>query len=233
MVDDVGRLLAEREKAHQGDRDGGYALVRDLLEVLGGVDEPGRRSARARLLAWVDARDPRMWGVALETLVQEGSADTPPALEARLRSGEHDGEWREQVLLALLRLRYAPARDLYAAHVEAGMREGRPFVLRLLQHLYALDRERALALSARYFGEHLPGQEDELKGFAQGQLTALAELDESLVPELVRRTSAVRPLAGRRLARLFAGNLEMPWLRERIGADRAARLAEGIAHAAD
>jgi hypothetical protein len=176
----------------------------------------------------VDARDERLWGVALEALVEEGADETAVALEGMLRSGEHDGEWREEVIAALMRMRYAPALDLYVQHVEAGVRNGSPAALSLLKHLYAFDRERALALSAGYMGEHLPEEADELGGLVQGQLVGLAQMDESLVPELVRRVAAVRLDAGRAVARMMAEFLDMPWLRERLGEAAAGRLEESV-----
>jgi hypothetical protein len=230
-VDDARRRLLHLAEAHRGEGDGGYALARDLLAALREGGEADRRDARAQLLAWVDGQDARMWGVALEALVQDGAAETGAALEALLRAGGRDAEWREQVILSLLRMRYAPALDLYVEAVEVGVREGRPFVLRLLQHLYALNAERALSLSARFFAGHLPAEEEELAGFVQGQLSALAELDESLVPLLVRRTAAADPAAGSALVRRMSGFLEMPWLRDRLGAPRAARIKESLAAA--
>lgn len=221
--------LLELEDAHRGDKDGGYALVADLFRLLSGQDEPGRRAVREQLLERVDCRDERLWGVALEALVEEGAGETASALEGMLRSGTHDGEWREHVIAALMRMRYAPALDLYVEHIEAGVRDGSPAALSLLRHLYAFDRERALALSAGYLAEHLPEEADDLGGLVQGQLVALAELDASLAPELVRRTSAIRPDAGRALARLMSGFLDMPWLRERLGVATATALQEDLA----
>lgn len=227
--EELRRRLLDLKEAHRADKDGGDAMARDVFRMLREPGEPRRREVRAVLLEAVDRKEERLWGAALDALIREGADGTATALEQQLRSGVHDGQWREQVLLALLRARYAPALDLYLAHIEAGVRNGRHFVLRLLQHLYALDRERALAFSARYFGEHLPAETEVLAGFAQGQLVALAQLDASLVSELVRRTAAISPGAGHELARLMSEDLDLSWVQERLGTASAARLKESLA----
>jgi hypothetical protein len=229
--DSLRSYLLELKDGHRGERDGD-ALLRDVVRLLASQDEPGRRTVREQLLELVDGQDARLWGVALGSLVQEGAAETAPALEGMLRSGAHGRQWREQVVLALMRMRYAPALDVYVEHVEAGVREESPAALSLLQHLYALDRERALTLSAGYLGAHLPNEADELAGLAQGQLLSLADLDESLVSELVRRTASVNPRGGRELARMMREFLEMRFFQERLGEATATRLKERVASAA-
>src|SRR5438105_4416781 len=142
--------LRQLEQHHLDDRDGGYSLARDILSLWERLDVGDGSILQKRLLQMVANKEPSLWGVALEVLVSKALGGTPQELEKLLRQATGDQEWREQIILALLRLRYNKALDIYIPYIQSSIDQGRP-VCALLAYLYGVDSNSCIRLSSEFF----------------------------------------------------------------------------------
>jgi hypothetical protein len=226
--DAIEEKLQEIDRFYRGENETADQQIREMRRMLEVPDGVLRRNVREYFLDLVNLEG-GPWGLALEALLADGHPDSMAGLEALARKGRRNREWQSYVLGALARGRYQPAMDLYVASAEAAVQHNDAWGLGLLQHLYALDQERALELSSRYFANQLPRHMDDIRGMVQMQLMATAERGEALVAELVRRTSSKSPGAGASLTELFLEELEMDWMKRLLGVEKINRISECLA----
>jgi hypothetical protein len=231
IADELLRLETEYRHVY----DGGYALVRAIREWARRLDTPSRQILWDLLFESVAKQESGLWGVALDTLVEENPENIAQRLENLLVRGEMSDEGRHYVVFALLRLGYLPAAAKCFDYIkEALLRDGPTNILSVLAASCRVDSEECIKLSACYFGRVLRSEKaaDEYRGSISAFVRHFLDVDERLLGELVRRTKLVNADAGMRLARLMVEYLAKPFFAREVGLARATAL-EGQIHAAE
>jgi hypothetical protein len=214
------------EDGHRGDRDGGYALVRAICQARAEL-EPGPASVVSEVLADVVRQKEGLWGVALDALVDCGAASEVASLADAMP--RHDDEWRDNVVLAFLRLGQAQLRDRILEHLQAALPHPRTVTVPTLAALCKIDREACIELGARFFEKaHADGRCTDVEGYIPTFVQYFVEVDDQLLSELVRRMARLRPAAGHWLALCFDAHFAKPWIPRELGAERAARLRNEV-----
>jgi hypothetical protein len=232
--DEALELIRSLNDEHRNDRDGGYALVHAIKLVHGQIEPDARVSFASALADLVRAQDQQLWGVALEALVQVGANQELAALGEELAGRSHDGQWKDHVVLGLLRLEQRPFRERILEHVHASLGTPRRLTVPIVAALCRIDRDASLELSAEYFADaHRRGLSFEAEAFAPAFVRHFLAVDDQLLASLVHRVTAALPEAGLWLARCFVGYLSKPWMREELGNERSASLGAAITAAAE
>ena len=215
----IAELIADIYQDHSFDRDGGYGLVEAILRFMNQLQEGDQRTLRDYLLERVNEEDPRLWGIALEVLVQEGSYEASDKLEAILSSNNRPQEWIDQVIFGLLRMGHDGAvLDIYVQHIQSKLDHDEP-VCAELAHLHKVNPSLSLKLSAQFFAKQLSS--------SNGVTTAencipvfvynYPEQDEDALSKLVKETSVLNQEAGQHLSRIIIDYLSKPWVIKDLG----------------
>jgi hypothetical protein len=219
-------LLRLRDE-HERDRDGGYALVEAIRRARDGL-EPGDRGFIAEALGdLVRGQDPQLWGVALEALVQLDEAEQVVSLGGEIDSSTRSGEWKDNVVLGLLRLEQRQFREHLLRHVRESLGSPRKLTIPIVAALCRVDREVCLELAVTFFDE-AHAKTRNVEGFIPAFVRNFVAVDDALLAELVHRLSARRVEAGQWLADGFDAYLSKPWMIKELGSDRVARLRHDV-----
>jgi hypothetical protein len=215
--------------AHRDDGDGGYALLRHVLEFAKQLQGNERETLRNELLRLVALRDRTLWGVALEALVPQWKEAISPSLNGLLNEGSQDEEWESHVLLALLRLRYVPVADRAVMHISSRIARGDRTVLPMLAALSGIDAERCLNTAVPFVLDIVrAGQFDKLVGYVPAFVNHFLDNDPQLIMSLIQRLSVRDCGVGRKVGEAFCNYLNRAYVREQIGDARVASLVNDI-----
>ena len=218
---------------HRHDRDGGYDTIR-AIQFFWHTLEPCRQLAlKGVLLGWVVRRERNVWSLALEVLVQEHARDVAPELLSGVRAGHHDPEWRDDVVLAVLRLEYAEEVEYCRRYVEQRLVECRPPALALMAALVRVSPDVGIDVASRYLAEakrrHL---EARVEPWAATIVRHYLAADERLLGQLVHAIHQSDPEAAGWLAQVLEDHLAKPWMVRELGAERVVALRSEITAAA-
>lgn len=220
--DELFSIVNELIDSHKSDRDGGYGLICALANLRTRFDRDQQMLLREYLLEQVAAKNPRLWGVALETLVGDNYEGVAATLESMVRSDPKDEEWTEQVVLALLRMGH-DALDIYVPHIQKLLAHGRP-ACGELANLYRVSPDLSLKMSAEFFVKELSTSvgprnlEHCLMVFTYN----FPKLDESSLAQLVAYTRQLDTSAADRLRSLLIDFLGKPWVIKDLGIEKDA-----------
>jgi hypothetical protein len=160
----------------------GYAFVRAIQAYRQSLTHAEQECLRDVLFESLTHEDPQLWGVALESVIREAAPDTPDRLMHVFAGSEHSVEWKDQVILGLLRLAYKEALLLSLAHITAGLEQNRLAVLPLLAALCKVDANHAVRIAAQYLGTHLgsEAQAVEIRGYIPAFVRYSVQTDRDL-----------------------------------------------------
>jgi hypothetical protein len=230
---EVQELIRRLNGEHQDDHDGGYALVAALKDARDAVEPDEREFFTESLADLVKDKDPELWAVALEALVQLGESQAVASLGDEVTESTQDERWKDYVVLGLLRLGQGRFRDPILEHVGASMANPRPLTLPIIAALCRIDREACLEIASKYFADaHRRGNVRELEGFVPAFVRNFVAVDDQLLAEFVRRLVTREPEVGRWLARSLSDYLAKPWIMQELGNERSKRLQGDVAVAA-
>jgi len=222
---EIKLLIKQLDREHSYDRDGGYGLVAEILKLRNHLDGTDQKKLRELLLELVAKQDRTLWGVALEVLLQEGSPETLIELESLIRSGKRIWEWKNQIILGLLRVGYDKALDIYLAHIQSGIYHNRPVGM-LLAHLYNIDPDLSIKMSSQFFGKHLSSEDGAsiVKGYIPAFVQNLTRKDEEPLLRLTAQTALISQQSGEKLRNLLLDYLSKPWVAREQGKEKVNRL---------
>jgi hypothetical protein len=227
--EEIRALVRQLSQKHKDDGDGGYALVAVLKQAREGLDPQSQGEFVQLLAEFVRMQDPELWAVALEALVQLGQSEHVSLLATELLESVPDEGRKDYVVLGLLRLSSGNIVEPVLQHIREALRKPRSLTMSMTAALCKVDRELGLDLAADFFvansgnaaGSDIPGQVAAL-------VRNLVQIQEQLVPELVRRVIVRNPDAGRWLATCIRSYLSQPWMVEDLGGARCRRLSDRI-----
>jgi hypothetical protein len=221
------KRLLRLNREHAADRDGGYALVEAIRRAEGELS-PGDRAVLAEALGdLVRGEHPQLWGVALEALVQAADRDQVVPLGPEIASPTRSDDWKDNVVLGLLRLGEGRLHGPIVAHVRSSLENERKLTIPILAALCRIDRETCLELAVEFFEDaHAKGR--KIDGFIPAFARNFIAVDEALLGELVHRLRARRVEAGESLAASFDAYVSKPWMLEELGSERVERLRSGL-----
>src|SRR2546430_2285362 len=106
--DEILRVLKRMDAEHHADGDGGYAFVDSLRAWSQTLDAGGRNTLWDVLIGLIEQPHPTLWGIAVEVLVEEHPEGVENKISSLLKMPNQHNEWRDQLVLALLRLGHKP-----------------------------------------------------------------------------------------------------------------------------
>ena len=218
---------------HRHDRDGGYDTIR-AIQFFWHTLEPCRQLAlKGVLLGGVVRRERNVWSLALEVLVQEHARDVAPELLSGVKAGHHDPEWRDDVVLAVLRLGYAGEVEYCRQYVEKRLVARPPGEVSLVAALVRISPGVGIDVASRYLAEakhrHLKaGIEPWAAIFVRHYLA----VDERHLAELIHAMHRNDPEAAGWFAEALERYLAKPWMVRRLGSERVFALRSEITAAA-
>jgi len=218
----ISEQLRELDERHYDDGDGGYVLLGEVIQYAKKLCLDDKDFLRQELLRLVDVRDRTMWGIALECLVQEWSSRIAADLNCLLSHENRTEEWEDQVLMALLRLRYKPVTTRAIAHISKRIAAHDRTVLPLLAALCKVESEDCLKLMAPFFIRIVnDGQKDKLPGYIPSVVSHLLDADPNLLALLLRRIAAENGPTAVCISQLFCEYLARPYVVEKLGKEKA------------
>jgi hypothetical protein len=114
-------------------------------------------------------------------------------------SPTRSSEWKDNLVLGLLRLGERQFREPILAHIRASMASPRKLTIPIVAALCRVDRDACLDLSVAFFDEaNAKGR--NVEGFIPAFVRNVVSVDESMLAELVRRLTRHRVGAGEWLA---------------------------------
>jgi hypothetical protein len=235
--DPIAAALEQLLDQHRSDADGGDRLVRAVIRHARGLMPGEREELQRHLIALVDQERAGVWPVALEVLVRTGSPATGRALAPMLVAGDRSSEWSDAVVLAMLRLGCANALGMCRDYVREELRLQHLGALPMLSWLYRTDVVFAVELGARFYADALgrggPALASvemrvELARHIPGQLDGLLANSTGSALDLIDRTTALDPEAGRLLAAMIRRYLSSGDSRSELGPRAVEALGEAI-----
>jgi len=213
---ELALLVNQKAEEHKSDKDGGYDLIAVLSQIYANLRETEQRQLREYLLEEIERKAPELWGVALEVLIRHGDDEIACKLEELARQAQ-DQEFKEQLILALLRMGYK-ASDIYIPHIQSLMAHNRP-VCAELAHLYRVSPQQSLEMAADFFARELSSEDGVRR--AENCIPVFVynypDEDERSLASLVDATRKLAPEAATELRRLIIDSLNKPWVGEFLG----------------
>lgn len=214
--------LLRLQQEHEADRDGGYDLVTAVRRVQDELS-PEDRAVLTEILGDLARAEQRLWGIALEALVQSGDREQVFALGGEIASTTHSDEWKDRVVLGLLRVGEQRLREPIVAYLRASLNNRRSLTVPTLAALSRIDRETCLELAVGFF-EDAHVKKLNVDGYIPAFVSNFVEVDDAMIGELIGRLRARRMDAGQSLAASFDEWLSKPWTLKELGAERVGRL---------
>lgn len=227
---DIIQQLRCWDNAHRFDKDGGYGLVRVIRRWASELDVKNHDTLVGALLELIFNQDETLWGVALEVLVEEDSQQVGDKLANMLEQSNLGGEWKDHIVLALLRVKHYPSITNCIKHIEMSLDNDRRLILPVLAALSHLSTETCLMLAARYFGRVLKcaPSVDRHRGYIPAFIRHFVEVDEKLVDELISRTRLIDHTAANSLVAMIDDYLARGVLQREVGHEKVKNLRRRI-----
>lgn len=222
--------LRQLDIDHRDDGDGGYGLVRAIRNFAQSLDMENRESFWDILFTLVEQQDATLWGVALEVLVQENLPEEGGRLSSLLGDDNRTDEWKDQIVLAVLRLSHLPSAPMCVSHIRGALQKGRRTALPILAALCHVDAEACITLAAEYFGRVADSDDffEKHQGYIPAFVRNFLEVDERLFRRLLERINAINPAAGEQLVQMLEKCLARPFFIQEIGRKKIVTLRESI-----
>lgn len=227
---EILQQLRKLDTAHRDDGDGGYALVRAIKDWATLLDPIGQENLWSVLIELVTQQDSTLWGVALEVLVQEHPSEAAAKLSYLVELSDREEEWKDQIVLALLRLGYRPSAAYCVSYIRTALADDRRVVLPLLAALCRVDIEACLSLSASYLGRVFKSDElaEKHRGYIPAFVRNFLEVDERLLRQLIERTKMADPHSASKLTAMIDDCLARPVFTREIGEAKVTVLRQAI-----
>lgn len=135
---------------HQTVADGGYALVRDVVQFLDTASPSEDFEARETMLRYIGDDRSDIWSVALEAAIQKWGGSIAPSIHELILQRDRGKEWTDYVLFALLRSRYLPIAPLALRRLESRLDGEDDSVFPHLCALGYADPHTSISLTAQF-----------------------------------------------------------------------------------
>jgi hypothetical protein len=185
----------------------------------------------------------KLWGILFDE-VKDGTVYSPTALEVfasarvsgvspqllELMRTLENSRWRDDILITLTRLGYAPALGYILKRIgEIDPAEPNPELGRvrdvLLLNFVRVDSERAIAMNAEHLATLMRhGRIEAMQGFLIGLLHVYMEVNASLLVHLLEKVGIHDAGAATAVRSELEGLLEKPWAVQTFGSERVVRL---------
>ena len=170
---------------------------------------------------------PQLWGVAIEALVQSGNGNQIAALGKDIGSPTRSGDWKDNIVLGLLRSGQQQFREPILAHIRQSIDTPRKLTIPIVAALCRIDRETCLELAAAFLDDaNRMGR--SVDGYIPAFVRNFVAVDDALLGELVARLFARRVEAGEWTATSFDTYLTKPWMLEELGSERIEQLRRSL-----
>lgn len=231
--EEMVRQLRKLDLEHAEDGDGGYALVRALLAFSVSLDDENRQCLWDVLMDLVVQRDRTLWGVALEVLIQKNQGGERLFIVLSSDAEDEDVEWKDQIVLGLLRLAWQPAVADCAKYIGRALSSGRRTALPLLAALSRVNADICVGMASSYFASALMRESgsEVYRGYIPAFVRNFLEVDKEIFRNLIEKTSKQNAVAGERLRRLFDSCLSLPAYSREFGVGVIAALRNEINNA--
>ena len=219
----IMEVLHELQREHYNDGDGGYILVASIRQWIGRQSPEERVEIYEVLLAVVQDTRPSLRGVALEVLTQQRSRHAASRLLSMVLQSKASQEWDDQVVLALIRMRYREGADFYLRYISEGLAEQvgdkRVGIVMMLAAFCRINREACIDLASLYYGTHLTSEKAvaEYSWAIPAFTRCFADVDKQLFAEIIRETRKVNAEAAVRLKNLFDEHLKKAFVIREFG----------------
>jgi len=225
ITEEVRRI--QREHYHDGD--GGYAAVGAIRSFWHELEPQSQESLKLELTKFVESREPTIWALAWEALVQEQAVDVGAEILCALQVHALDVEWSDEIVLGLLRLGYRAGSDYCRKYVGERLGVAGPLALPLVAALVRVSPEDGIELASAYLVESTREHLDErVNKYAPSFVRHYLAVDEGLlrrlISELMRRDEA----RAASFAVVLNEYLAKPWMVEELGDDRSAKIRAGL-----
>lgn len=210
--------LRKLDELHWNDGDGGYGLVNSIVAYHQTLSEADRIELRDYLLCLVRDEDRTMRGAALESLVQLWGKDVAPSFASLLDNHSMTDDWVAQILLATLRLGYAPLKDKALSFIERNLTVENRTYLPWLAALSQVDAQQCIRLASSYFAISCrSGSLRNIEGYVPAFVINFAEIDPTLLATLIASIAEEDDEAARETAKLFVSYLQQPFVAKQFG----------------
>jgi hypothetical protein len=225
----VNMMLADLAKAHGQDQDGGYAFAFAIRDLHGNLERREQAELVSALACSLLTRD-RLWRVAAEALIQIGSLERGAELVAAVRANSYDWEWRDDVIFALLCLRYVVEPTFYEEYVGRALEDERPHGVPLVAALARILPDESTGLLSRWLVRSRSRGKD-VEGYVATIVRNYLAADEKLLADLLRKIRRRNSDDARWFAGCMKSYLGKPWVLKELGDTRSARIRAEIASA--
>jgi len=214
---------------HLGDGDGGYAAVAAIRAFWHDLNPARHAALLSVLVEFVARREPEIWSIAWEALVQEKATSVAPELTRLLATRGSDPAFCDDLVLGLLRMGYRGQVTELRDYVSKRLAVAGPIILPLVAALARVAPDEGIALASEYITSawrtNLAARvEKYAPSFVRHYLAVGDELLPRLVSELTQRDVA----SGRGFGGALRAYLAKPWMLEELGAERSARLQDDL-----
>jgi len=234
MIDGIDSVAEIRrvEREHSKDHDGGYAAVAAIRELWHKLGPNGKESFKNTLVGLVLEREPAIWSLAWEALIQERIMDIGSTMLTALSVRESDVEWSDDIVMGLLRLGYRDGLEYLRAYVHSRLTQVGPFALPLTAALARISPEDSVQIAADYMvkakqDNSLMRVEKYTPAFVRHYVAVDDHLLQRLVTEIKRRDADLAKTIGANLT----SQILKPWILDELGPERSESIRVGIASA--
>lgn len=232
MIDPrVVNRLREMKDSHRDDKDGGDRLIQSIDRYAVRLDDEEYPIWWDTMVTLVAEEYPGLWSLCLAVLVDTKLYNPDHALFEMTSRTDHSKEWYEELVFALLRRGYAPARAYCLKYIRAARRENERDALPLIIDLVRVDRESSLAMLSEYYANELEenGSSEVARILIQGIVLLYLSIDAKMLIQLVDRVRSVNSTSSRKLARMIIDELTGVGSRKTHNAGVVASLLQALA----
>ena len=147
---------------------------------------------------------------------------------------ENSQEWNDNVVLALIRMRYQEGADFFMQYISEALAsqvgDTRSLAVMMLASFCHISKAGCIDLAALYYGMHLTSQKTASEhSWTTPAFTAhFAEIDDQLFGDVIGRTRNVNVEAAAWLKDLFEEYLRKPFVIHKFGVARVAHICDVI-----
>lgn len=230
--EDLVSQLRNIERSHRGDGDGGYAAVASIRAFWRELGPASRRDMKEVLGNLVATKEPSLWSLSWEALVQEEAVDIAPQIFELLQARKSDTDWADDIVMGLIRLRYRDQTNYLCDYIRARLQDVGPLVLPLVAALVRVSVGDSLSIASHFIGEpHRPDMLERIEKYAPSFVRNYLLIDDSLLSRLIVAIGERNRATARSFARAVEGYLRQPWMLKELGEARSSRICSEVAAA--